>query len=292
MSESGPEPFVAEQPRLLGLAYRILGGRVDAEDVVQDAWLRWTASDPSSIDRPAAWLTTVVARLALDRLKSAQHRRELYVGPWLPEPIVSEPGPEEAAVQAETLTLAFLNLLENLDPVSRVVFLLTDLFALPSHEVAATVGKSPAACRQIAARARRKVRERPAPAKPHPEDRVIADRLFAAIATGDADTAMSLLSPDVVMITDGGVQRHAARRPVIGSYRVTRFLVNVAKRMTPDIDIKAVDVNSAAGLLFRDPNGLQDAAIAIDVTDGLVTAIWAVTNPDKLLWADRPMIIT
>lgn len=286
-----PSVFLAEQPRLLGLAYRILGSRVDAEDVVQDAWLRWSAADPATIDRPAAWLTTVTARLALDRLKSAHHRRETYVGPWLAEPIVTGPGPEETAERAETLTLAFLFLLDALDPLSRVVFLLTDVFGVPSREVAETVGKTPAACRQIAARARRKLRA----AQPRPADRPhreLADRLFAAIANGDSETAVSLLAPDVVLVSDGGPRRHAARRPVVGPGRVTRFLINVAKRFPPGLQVEAVSVNSTPGLLLLDPDGDQDAAVALDVAGGLVTAIWVVTNPDKLTRLERPIAIT
>lgn len=152
-ADTHEEVFSAQRPRLLGLAYRILGRVVDAEDVVQDAWLRWAAADPGNIERPEAWLTTVTTRLALDRLKAAQRRRETYLGPWLPEPVLTAPGPEQTVEAAETLTLGFLAMLDRLDPVSRVVFLLTDVFGYPSADVSAAVGKSSAACRQIAARA-------------------------------------------------------------------------------------------------------------------------------------------
>lgn len=290
VAEIPEDLFSSERARLLGLAYRILGSLVDAEDVVQEAWLRWAGVDQDSIERPGAWLTTVTTRLSLDRLKAAHRRREAYVGPWLPEPVVTAPGPEEAAEAAETLTLGFLAMLEQLDPTARVVFLLTDVFGYGSDEVAATVGKSSAACRQIASRARKRLREAK-PRRPSPADRAVADRLMAALTSGDTQAAMALMSEDVVMVTDGGPKRHAARRPVIGPFRVTRFLHNVSKRIAPTVRFEAATINAAAGFLFIDPAGEQDAAIAIDVTDGLVTAIWAVTNPDKLTRIDSPATI-
>ena len=288
--ERPDDPFEVERPRLLGLAYRILGSLVDAEDVVQEGWLRWAAADRASIERPAAWLTTVVTRLALDRLKAAHRRRETYVGPWLPEPILTAPGPEETAEAAETLTLGFLAMLELLDPVSRVVFLLTDVFGYGSDEVAAVVGKSPAACRQIASRARKRLRTT-RPSRPSPADRATADRLLAAIALGDTDAALALMSQDVVLVTDGGPDRHAARRPVVGPFRVSRFLANISKRVAPTARFEPVTINAAAGFRLIDPGSDQEAAIAIDVTDGLVTAIWVVSNPDKLTNLQSPAAI-
>lgn len=275
----------------MGLAYRILGSLVDAEDVVQDVWIRWSGVDQREIDRPAAWLTTVTTRVCLDRLKSASRRRESYVGPWLPEPILTTAGPEEAVEAAETLTLGFLAMLDQLDPTSRVVFLLTDVFGYESAEVSTAVGKSPAACRQIASRARKRLRDAK-PARPSPGDRAIADRLMAAIASGDTRAAMALMSEDVVLVTDGGPKRHAARRPVIGPRRVTRFLTNVASRMSSSVVVEPATVNAAAGFRLSDAAKEQDGAIAIDVTDGVVSAIWVVTNPDKLTHMDTPAPIS
>ncbi|HEY4376304.1 MAG TPA: sigma-70 family RNA polymerase sigma factor, partial [Acidimicrobiales bacterium] len=151
--------FEAERTRLVGLAYRITGSRAEADDIVQDTWLRWERAAPGSVDRPAAWLTTVTSRIALDHLKSAHHRRETYVGPWLPEPATAEAGPEEQAQMAESLTVGFLTVLERLGPVERVVFLLIDVFGMSSDEVGEVVGKEPDACRQIASRARRRIRD-------------------------------------------------------------------------------------------------------------------------------------
>ncbi|HET6915959.1 MAG TPA: RNA polymerase sigma factor SigJ [Acidimicrobiales bacterium] len=289
---TGPDDvFNSERSRLLGLAYRILGSLVDAEDVVQDVWIRWSGVDQREIDRPAAWLTTVTTRVCLDRLKSASRRRESYVGPWLPEPILTTPGPEEAVEAAETLTLGFLAMLDQLDPTSRVVFLLTDVFGYESAEVSTAVGKSPAACRQIASRARKRLRDA-RPARPSPGDRAIADRLMAAIASGDTRAAMALMSEDVVLVTDGGPKRHAARRPVIGPRRVTRFLTNVASRISSSVVVEPATVNAAAGFRLSDAAKEQDGAIAIDVTDGVVSAIWVVTNPDKLTHMDTPAPIS
>ena len=294
-ADAGEALFSAERARLLGLAYRILGRVVDAEDVVQEAWLRWAAADREAIERPAAWLTTVATRLALDRLKAAHRRRETYVGPWLPEPILTDAGsgagPEQAAEAAETLTLGFLAMLEQLDPVARVVFLLTDVFGYPTAEVADVVGKTPAACRQIAVRARKKLHA-PSGRRPGAADRTVVDRLLVAVAGGDVDTAMALMSPDVALVSDGGPDRHAARRPVLGPWRVSRFLVNLAKRIPPGTAMDPVTINTAAGFHLRDPARSQDAAIAFDLTDGVISAIWIVSNPDKLTHLDRPATLT
>ncbi|HUE60636.1 MAG TPA: RNA polymerase sigma factor SigJ [Acidimicrobiales bacterium] len=284
------DDFSKERARLLGLGYRIMGSLADAEDVVQEAWLRWSAADRDAIEKPAAWLTTVTTRLALDKLKSAHRRRETYVGPWLPEPVLTSPGPEEVAETAETLTLGFLAMLEQLDPVSRVVFLLTDVFGYSSNEVSDAVGRTPPACRQIASRARKKLHGAQ-PHRPSATDRAVADRLLAAIAGGDTDTAMALMSQDVVLVTDGGPNRHAARRPVVGPWRVNRFLANISKRVSPTVGIEAVTINGAAGFRLRDPAGEQDAAMAFDLTDGVVSAIWVVTNPEKLTRINTPVIL-
>jgi RNA polymerase sigma-70 factor (ECF subfamily) len=282
-----PGPFEVERPRLLGLAYRILGSLVDAEDVVQEAWLRWNGADQQAIERPGAWLTTVTTRLAIDRMRSAASRRESYVGPWLPEPLIVEAGPEASFEAAETLTLGFLSALETLEPLSRVVFLLADVFGCTFAEVSAATGKSPAACRQIAVRARAKLRGATA-GRTSRGDRQLADRLMAAVTAGDMKTAVSLMAEDVILVTDGGPNRHAARRPVVGPQRVWRFMAGVAKRIPPTVVFEAAMVNGQAGFRVCDPDGVNDAAMAFEVTAGRVSAIWAVTNPDKLNRLDSP----
>ena len=214
MTGPGPDavdPFIDERPRLVGIAYRILGSLADAEDVVSEAWFRWERSDRSAIDRPAAWLTTVTTRVALDHLR-ARRRAPGYPGPWLPEPLVAAPGPEEAAGLAELADPRPLILLDELTPVERAVFVLAEVFAVPYDEIGATVGKSSAACRQIASRARRRLR---AADLPHGGRRPAAGRRAAGgAAAGDVQGVLGPMAPDVVCTSDGGPHRRAARRPV------------------------------------------------------------------------------
>ena len=277
---AGDAVFETERPRLLGLAYRMLGTIADAEDVVQEAWLRWQSADPASVDRPEAWLTTVTTRLALDAIRSRSRRRESYVGPWLPEPVVTDAGPEAAAELADSLTLGFLTLLDRLSPVERAVFLLADVFAVPFAEIAEAVGKSPAACRQIASRARRRL-QAPAHHPPAPADRRLVDELVMAIARGDVDGVIARLAPDAVCLTDGGANRRAARRPVVGAVRVARFLVNVNHKLPGRIEVVPVTVNGDPGVVLS-LDGDVDLVAAFEVDGDRVSAIRMVRNPDKL----------
>ncbi|HSL59624.1 MAG TPA: RNA polymerase sigma factor SigJ [Acidimicrobiales bacterium] len=294
------EAFLAEQPRLIGLAYRILGSRVDAEDVVQEAWIRIRRHDDADgVDRPAAWLTRVVSRLALDELRTARRRRESYVGPWLPEPVRAGPGPgsstptepEAVAELAESLTVAFLQVLERLDPVERVVLLLADVFSVPFDEIARIVDRSPAACRQVASRARRRVADdhRRAVVRPDDAAAVVAE-LLGAVAAGEVDRVVALLADDAVLVSDGGPSVHAARRPVVGASRVARFLVNVSGRL-PSLRAELTTLNGAPGLVLWGPDG-ADAAIVTEVVDGRVARIYLVRNPEKLasLGDHRPLV--
>jgi len=207
----GVTVFDEQRRRLVGLAYRMLGSLADAEDVVQEVWLRWQRSDISSIEQPQAWLTTVTTRVALDRSRAQMRRREDYPGPWLPEPLVQD-GPEEAAELADSLTLGFLVLLDALAPLERAVFILADVFGTPYREIAGAVGKPEGACRQIASRARAKVRAAPPPPAKSVEQRQTVDALLGALAAGDAEALLAVLSPDVVLVSDGGPTRRAARR--------------------------------------------------------------------------------
>ena len=274
----------AERPRRVGLAYRLLGSMTDAEDVVQDAWLRWETS-PAEIDRPEAWLTTVVTRLAIDRLRSAQHQRETYVGPWLPEPVAEELGPAEAAELADSMTLGFLTVLERLEPVERAVFLLADVFDEPFSEIARIVGRSPAACRQIASRARRRVRDPQRRAADESivvaEQRRVASAFVAATAAGDVDALLGLLAPDVVLVSDGGADRHAARRPVVGPERVARLLTNIARRMPRTMAVEVLMVNHEPGIVLSF-GGQPFMVVVVHVEGGKVSAVNTILNPDKL----------
>lgn len=281
------DPFEAARPRLLGLAYRMLGSLADAEDAVQDAWLRWQGADEEAIERPEAWLTTVTTRIALDRLRSAQHRREAYIGPWLPEPVAVEPSPSDSAELSESLTLGFLTLLDRLSPVERAVFLLAEVFRVPFAEVASTVGKSEVACRQIASRARRRVRV--APSRTRPGDRRVVDELLVAFALGDIDTVLARLAPEVVLVSDGGPHRRAARRPVVGAERVARFFSNLARRHVPSAVFPAT-INGDPGVIVE-IDGVIDFAAAFDVDGDQVTAIWLVRNPTKLGHVRSPVAI-
>ena len=293
--DDGTSVFAAERPRLNGIAYRITGSLADAEDVVQEAWLRFSKAEPGTIDRPAAWLTTVTARIALDQLKSARREREVYVGPWLPEPIASDPltasqkGPEEMAELSSSLTLGFLHVLETLNPVERVVFVLADVFDVPFKEIAETVGKSPDACRQLASRARRRVHD----ARPHryaPPDeeaaRVVGEMLAATMA-GDVDGLVRLLSEDAVLVSDGGANRRAARHPIRGRDRLSRFMVNLGKRYS-EATIEPVTMNGELGMVVYD-KGERVAAISFEVENGLVYEVHAIRADDKLAALDRPV---
>lgn len=281
-SERGADDFAAARPRLLGLAYRMLGTIGDAEDVVQEAWLRWNAADRASITTPDAWLTTVTTRLALDRLKSAQRRREHYPGPWLPEPVVTDGGPEDAAELADSLTLGFLTLLDRLGPVERAVFLLADVFGVPYAEVAEAVGKTEVACRQIASRSRRRLQGMH-PRKPTPDERRIVDEVLVAMALGDIPAMLERLAPDAVCVSDGGPHRRAARRPVVGAERVARFCVNVTRKVYGEKRVEAVAINGDPGVIVYVDDAIDCVlAFEVDEVGERIAAIWIVRAPEKL----------
>jgi RNA polymerase sigma-70 factor (ECF subfamily) len=283
------ELFEQERPRLLGLAYRMLGVLADAEDVVQEAWLRWQSTDPARVRTPRGWLTTVTTRLSLDQLRTQRRRREEYLGPWLPEPIVMEAGPEDAAELSESLTLGFLTLLDRLGPVERAVFLLVEVFAVPYPEVSDIVGKSEVACRQIASRARRRLHGGPGRASSRAERKVV-EELMRAVATGDVSAALARVAPDAVLVTDGGRKRRAARRPVVGADRIVRFLSNLARRSYEHAEVTAATVNGDPGLVVR-LGGAVDLVAAFEVDNDRVAAIWMIRNPDKLEHTADPVVL-
>jgi len=281
--------FDQERSRLVGVAYRITGSRSAAEDLVQDAWLRWQAADRRKIDRPAAWLTTVTSRLALDHLKSAAHQREAYVGPWLPEPTAVAPDPAERAELAESVTIGFLVVLERLGPIERVVFLLADVFGLPFGEIATVVDKTPAACRQIASRARLRVREeRPRFAPTDAAAWEVAAAFLTAAQVGDLDALVSLLAEDALAVSDGGADHRAARRPVI-SARIPRFATNLAARMPEGSDVSFHELNGQPGIVLHLGGGAYQA-IVFHIADGVVHRIWTIRNPKKLTGLTAPPI--
>ncbi|MFO1015644.1 MAG: RNA polymerase sigma factor SigJ [Caulobacteraceae bacterium] len=278
------ESFEAERPRLKRLAYRMLGSVSEAEDVVQDAWLRWSVQEMAAIGKPGAWLSQTVTRLCLDRLKSARARRETYVGPWLPEPLI-EDLPDDPLERAEDVSIAFLLALERLSPLERAVFLLRDVFDADFAEVAKTLDRSEAAVRQLAVRAREHVKD----ARPRfsvSDD--VASRLAAAFmsaaASQDWGALAELLTEDAVMITDGGGKRKAALRPMIGRDDVLLLLKGLASRgawAKPPKDIQPARINGYPGVIMVDDEGAGAWAFQPS-EDGRIAAIYGIRNPDKL----------
>ncbi|HLI00855.1 MAG TPA: sigma-70 family RNA polymerase sigma factor [Acidimicrobiales bacterium] len=299
MSSGSPpaqaDVFEGERPRLTGLAYRITGSLSDAEDVVQEAWIRWSTQGPGHLHNPAGWLTTVTSRLALDRLRAQQRRREVYVGPWLPDPVPTERTVEETVELAESLTLGFLVLLDSLGPDERVALLLGDVFGEPYSLIAETLGKSEAACRQVVSRARRKLRSaRPAGSSPTPATAELLFELMESVLADDEERALSLLHPDVVLISDAGPNRRAARRPVLGKRRVEQLLKNGWKvfgfkappkpgELPPP---RLVETNSSPSIVLDLPEG--PIVITADAVDGRIISIWVLLNPHKAVGLDGP----
>jgi RNA polymerase sigma-70 factor (ECF subfamily) len=261
--------------------------------VVQDGWLRWQRVDRSTIERPEAWLTTVVSRLGLDRLRARQRDRDRYVGPWLPEPLVGQAtDPAAHAEVADSLTTAFLLLLEALSPTERLTILLADVFDEPFSSVATVLGKSESAVRQQAVRARRKLRDAAPAGRPvtDPDQLRVAEAFLAATAVGDVDTVLSLLAPDVVLLSDGGRDHHAARRPVVGPHRVSRLMLSLAARMPPDAVVELRSVNGSPGIVVR-IGGTPAFVMAVEAAGGLVHGIKVIVNPDKLGAVDREITL-
>jgi RNA polymerase sigma-70 factor (ECF subfamily) len=275
--------FEEHRRHLFGVAYRMLGSVAEAEDVVQDTWLRWCAAPEDEVRSPRAYLTTVATRLAIDRLRSAQRRREEYVGPWLPEPLVTDDDPASTAELADSLSMAFLLVLERLNPVERAVLLLHDVFGYGYDEVGSIVERTPANCRQIASRARSHLTEaRPVRPRPSQEDEQrLAFAFAAAAATGDLATLEGMLAEDVVLWSDGGPVRRAARRPVVGRHRVARFLANVSHRLPQDGTVDFVHLNGAPAVVMWTSEG-PEMALSIDLEGSEVRAVHTVINPEKL----------
>jgi len=282
------ETIESLRPLLLSIAYRMLGGVSDAEDIVQEALLRYHRElDAGVVIRsPKAFLSAIVTRLAIDHLRSAQVRRETYVGQWIPEPMLTD-GDTDALASAElseSISLAFLLLLERLGPVERAVFLLHDVFAYDYDEIAVIVGKTEANCRQLAARARRHI----ASGKPRFEASrqardELAARFFAAVTDGEMDGLVAMLAGDVTVYGDGGGKAPQWAAPIVGSDRVARLLVGLGRQMREaGVALELRQVNGQPGALVRDPTGKLISVFALDISDGTVRAIRSVINPDKL----------
>ena len=278
------EVFATHRPSMFALSYRMLGSAMEADDVVQEAWLRWSARGRVDVTSPSAYLTTIVTRLCIDHLRSARVRRETYKGPWLPEPIeAGPPDPAQHAELADSLSMAFLVLLEELAPEERAALLLHDVFDYPYDQIAAALGRSEPACRQLVSRARRRIG-----ARKHRFDadrtqsRELTRRFLVACGTGDLQGLLSLLADDVVVWTDGGGVVRAALRPVTGAARASRFLVSVARRIPPGVTSREADLNGQPGLVFEDRAGTVTIALVLDVVGGRVAGVRVVSNPEKL----------
>jgi RNA polymerase sigma-70 factor (ECF subfamily) len=282
-----PGDVAGVRPRLFGIAYRMLGSVVDAEDAVQETFLRWeeARANETAIAAPEGWLVAVATRLCIDQLRSARVRREQYVGEWLPEPLVAGASPdlEESAEMAESVSMAFLILLERLSPVERAVFLLHEVFAYGYAEIAVIVDKSEAACRQLAKRARASLeagRRRFHPAA-DANQRLVAGFLRASVE-GDLPGLLALLTEDITLVADGGGKVPAARVPIHGAERVARALIGFVPLAPAGWWPDLATVNGGLGLVVRLANGDPFAVLALDVEDGRIATIRAVGNPDKL----------
>jgi RNA polymerase sigma-70 factor, ECF subfamily len=277
--------FEAHRRALTGLAYRMLGSRAEAEDVVQDAYLRWHSAERDTIEAPRRYLGTVVTRLCLDRMKSAQARREVYVGQWLPEPVVDEALDAEVADDlAHDLSVAMMLVLERLSPLERASFLLHDVFGLDFAEVGRALDRGEAACRQLAVRARTHIEEgRPRFPASQEEGRRLAAAFNRAAQSGDTQTLTQLLAEDAVLYSDGGGKRAAALNPIYGADKIVRFLQGIARKnpLLPTMQVRGATVNGLPGFVMREEDGAVNT-IAFDHRDGRIVAIYVVRNPDKL----------
>jgi RNA polymerase sigma-70 factor, ECF subfamily len=287
--------FEEHRSYLTAVAYRMLGTLADAEDAVQDAYLRYARSDLDEIREPRGWLTTAVSRICLDQLRSARVRREQYVGPWLPEPVVGSGTslglapltPEDQVTLDESVSMAMLVVLESLSPTERAAFVLHDVLTLPYGQVADTVGRSEAACRQLVSRARAHIREKaPRFTVDARQQHAVVQAFLAACTGGDLGTLVGVLAPDVVLRSDGGgLVSGVARRPVTGAVNVARLLLGVARRHPAFPWTR--QVNGATGLVFEDADGVA-GVMAFAVDGGHITEISFVVNPDKLRRVSRP----
>ena len=281
------DPFVEHRNLLFTVAYEMLGSAADAEDVLQESWLRWAAVDHDTVQEPRAYLVRIVTRQALNHLRTVSRRREDYVGEWLPEPLLTSPDVAEDVELAENLSIAMLTVLETLGPAERAVFVLREVFDVPYDEIADAVGKTPAAVRQIAHRAKdhvaaRRPRVRVVPAE-HEE---AVERLVAALNTGDLQGLMDVLAPEVVSVADGGGKvRGAARRPVVGAERLARYLIGGMSKVEGTLVASATWVNGQPGIRVE-LDGQLAGVVSLTVEDGRITRIYSIANPDKLGWLD------
>ncbi|MFE2481782.1 RNA polymerase sigma-70 factor [Streptomyces mirabilis] len=286
--DTATEVFEEHRPVLMGVAYRMLGRVADAEDVVQEAWLRWSGADRAEVREPRAYLVRITTRLAVDRLRQVRSRNEAYVGPWLPEPYVTDfgdtaPDTAERAVLADSVSLAVLVVLESLSPLERAVFVLREAFGYPYADIAAVLDRGEPAVRQLAGRARKHVEERRPRYEVDPaERRDLTERFLAAAAGGDLEGLMSLLAPGVRLIGDSGGLSKAPLRVIETADKVGRFLYAIAQQGVPDPSYRSLELNGGAALLVLSGDK-PDSTVQLDVVDGRIQCIYIVRNPEKLV---------
>jgi RNA polymerase sigma-70 factor (ECF subfamily) len=292
MSENGragpaTEVFVAHRNLLFTVAYEMLGSAADAEDVLQETWLRWAAVDLDTVRDQRAYLVRIATRQALTRLRTLSRRKESYVGSWLPEPLLTTPDVAEDVELADSVSMAMLLVLETLTPTERAVFVLRDVFEFGYDEIAEAVDKSPPAVRQIAHRARAHVAARRPRAVASPaETRAALEAFQRAVETGDLQSLLEILAPDVVAMGDGGGVKRAAPRPVVGAERVARLFAAGLATLGADLSLEPAQVNGCPALIVR-LNGEIDGVMTVRVEDGLVTGLYVVRNPPKLSRVER-----
>lgn len=274
------EGFEPNRAALRGLAYRMLGDVAAAEDAVQETYLRWHQADRARIEVPRAWLLTACGRLCIDELRSARARRESYVGPWLPEPLIAPEAPHDPVERDENLSIAYLLLLDRLKPVERAAYVLREVFELGYEEIAPMLGKTAVACRQIVSRASRRLAAAPE-AGARPADRALAGAFAAALRAGDMAGLMRLLAGDAVLLSDGGGKAIAARNPILGADRVVRFLLGVRRKNYTQARLEQVTVNGGPGFVLRLGDHVS-GLYAFAARAGRITAVYVVRNPDKL----------
>lgn len=278
------DSFTEHRSLLFGIAYRMLGSATEAEDMVQETWLRWQAQAEGDIRTPKAWLTTAVTRLCIDQLRSAKRQREEYYGVWLPEPLLEAhaPSPADSAALADSLSMAFMLVLETLSPVDRAVFLLREVFDYDYAEIAKVVGKSEASCRQMVHRAKERLAlSNPAPQPPNELAQQVVAQFMEATATGEMEDLLALLTDDVVLLSDGGGQVSAAGRPVHSAEAVSRFLLGIRKFRPADTELRYCTLNGRAGVLMLSGGHIYNAA-TFDLENGRIRSVYIVRNPQKL----------
>jgi RNA polymerase sigma-70 factor (ECF subfamily) len=278
------EPFTTHRSLLFGIAYRMLGRVSEAEDMVQEVWLRWQKQDLAAIESPKAWLVAATTRLCIDQLRSARREREEYYGVWLPEPLMplAESDPGRTAELADSLSMAFMLMLESLGATERAVFLLREVFAREYDEIAAIVGKSEANCRQIVRRAKERLEIKPkVQAPPTAQARKLVEEFLAAAASGQMEGVLALLAEESAVLSDGGGKVKAAGRAILGADHVVRFLLGIWPRFMVGVDVCHVDINGSPGITVG-TNGRIDYALSFEIAGDRVQNVYIMCNPDKL----------